>query len=171
MAANIGAFHLPLYKEIPTVGLYLEQTTKYINECLAPLGCIEVTASMVSNYVKKGYVSRPVKKQYDADQIGSLIFIVIAKQVLSMENIAKLFEIQRSAYSTQTAYDYFCRELERLIRLTFGLESDISDLDPGAPEEKKMLRSLTIAVAHMIYLSHCFELLSEPAPQEEEPEA
>ena len=51
MDSNIEHFHLPTYREIPTMGLYLEQTVKYINECLHPLGCIEITSSMVSNYI------------------------------------------------------------------------------------------------------------------------
>lgn len=167
MSAEISAFRLPGYQEIPNVGLYLEQTVKYINECLKPLGCVEVTSSMVSNYVKKGYVSRPVKKQYDADQIASLIFIVIAKQVLSMENIAKLLEMQRDDYSTRDAYDYFGRELEGMLRQTFGLEATVKELDSGAPAEKKILRSVLVAVTHVIYLSHCFESLGEKTEAQE----
>lgn len=46
-------YRMPRYKEIPNVGLYLEQTVKYINECLAPIE-ISITPSMLSNYVKKG---------------------------------------------------------------------------------------------------------------------
>lgn len=60
-------YRMPRYKEIPNVGLYLEQTVKYINECLAPIE-ISITPSMLSNYVKKGYIDRPIKKQYYADQ-------------------------------------------------------------------------------------------------------
>ena len=62
-------YRMPRYKEIPNVGLYLEQTVKYINECLAPIE-ISITPSMLSNYVKKGYIDRPIKKQYYADQIA-----------------------------------------------------------------------------------------------------
>ena len=82
-------YRMPRYKEIPNVGLYLEQTVKYINECLAPIE-ISITPSMLSNYVKKGYIDRPIKKQYYADQIAYAIYIVIIKQVLSMDNIASL---------------------------------------------------------------------------------
>ena len=53
-------YRMPRYKEIPNVGLYLEQTVKYINECLAPIE-ISITPSMLSNYVKKGYIDRPKK--------------------------------------------------------------------------------------------------------------
>ena len=40
-------YRMPRYKEIPNVGLYLEQTVKYINECLAPIE-ISITPSMLS---------------------------------------------------------------------------------------------------------------------------
>ena len=64
MSANtIQSFHLPPYHEIPDVGLYLDQVTRYINDSLQPLGQPPVPASMLSNYVKKGSVARPVRKQ------------------------------------------------------------------------------------------------------------
>ena len=75
MPVSIENFRLPRYREIPDVGLYLDQTVKYINPFLAPLGFPEITASMISNYVKKGYIASPVRKQYNADQIACLFFI------------------------------------------------------------------------------------------------
>ena len=42
----VEKFRLPRYSEIPSVGLYLEQTTKYINSLLSPLG-FEITGSMI----------------------------------------------------------------------------------------------------------------------------
>ena len=53
MKTAIRAFHLPRYQDLPDMGLYLEQTTQYLNHFLAPLGCMEVTSSMISNYVKR----------------------------------------------------------------------------------------------------------------------
>ena len=50
---TIENFHFPAYNEIPDVGLFLEQTGKYINEFLRPLLKTELTGSMISNYVKK----------------------------------------------------------------------------------------------------------------------
>ena len=41
---------------------------------LAPIE-ISITPSMLSNYVKKGYIDRPIKKQYYADQIAYAIYI------------------------------------------------------------------------------------------------
>ena len=48
---------------------------------------LSLTASMVSNYVKKGLVSNPVKKQYSREQISYLIYISIAKVSVSIDNI------------------------------------------------------------------------------------
>lgn len=167
MNSDIERFHLPTYHEIPTVGLYLEQTVKYINECLRPLGCIEITSSMVSNYIKKGYAPRPVKKQYDAELIAHLLFISVAKQVLSMENIAKLLERSKQQYSVEEAYDYFCREFERVLRKVFNLTDAAKEIAPDAPVEIRMLRSVVIAVSHMIYLSHCFDEFDESEEETE----
>ena len=51
MREDISGFRLPRYEQIPDVGLYLEQTVRYVNPFLAPLGEVELTASLASNYV------------------------------------------------------------------------------------------------------------------------
>ena len=167
MPACIEQFRMPRYREIPDVGLYLDQTVKYVNRYLAPLGCMEITSSMVSNYVKKGYISNPVRKQYSADQIAYLFFISVAKSALSMENIAHLFEMQKKMYNSEIAYDFFCEEIENMLQYTFGLKDHLDDV--GTPEDrsetKTMLRSTIIAVTHIIYLSSRFESMKSPQEQ------
>lgn len=157
MSADIERFHMPRYREIPNVGLYLEQVTRYINGFLAPLGCVEITASMVSNYVKKGYVSNPVKKQYYAEQIAYLFFLAVAKNALSIENIGRLFAMQKQICTPELAYDNFCQELEDTLRSTFGLENAGPPADSGEGDARQMLHSTIVAVANIIYLSHRFD--------------
>ena len=82
MSEQLKEFRLPTYKEIPSVGLYLDQVSKYINDSLAVIPECTVTNSMISNYVKKKLVPNPVKKQYGRDQIAYLIFIALSKRVL-----------------------------------------------------------------------------------------
>ena len=103
IADSLRGFRLPRYHEIPDVGLFLEQVAKYISSFLEPLGDITVTGSMISNYVKKGLVDNPVKKQYYRDQIAYLIFISMAKNVLSLEDIQLFIEIQKKTYDAKTA--------------------------------------------------------------------
>lgn len=157
----VSKHNMPRYKEIPNVGLYLEQVVKYINDVLNPLH-LSITPSMLSNYVKKGYIARPVKKQYCSEQIAYLIFIVVAKQVLSMEHISALIEMQKSTYSAEKAYNYFCEELEYTIEQTFKKTSEQVPLSEDFPYEKKALRSVVIAVSHIIYLNYCFENALRP---------
>ncbi|MBR5287867.1 MAG: DUF1836 domain-containing protein [Clostridia bacterium] len=167
MPASITAFRLPRFREIPDVGLYLDQTVKYINRYLEPLGGMEITSSMVSNYVKKGYIKNPIRKQYDAEQIAHLIAITIIKNVVSMEHCARLFDMQKKMYSVETAYNYFCCELENMLCFTFGLKDEVDAIGTSNTELKRMLRSVIIAVANIIYVQYSFEtVVIEDASQE-----
>ncbi len=145
-------FCLPHYDQIPDVGLYLEQTAKYISEYLSPLGDFALTGSMISNYVKKGLVDSPVKKQYSRDQIGYLFFIAIAKSVLSIEDIGLLIRLQKQSYPEATAYEYFRNELEDVVAYVFGQKESLDSVGTRHASTKNLLRNAIIAVAHKAYL-------------------
>lgn len=159
---TVSGFRLPRYDEIPDIGLYLEQVTQYVNGFLVPVGCAEITPSMISNYVKKGFIESPQKKQYHADQIAYLMFIAITKNVLSLENIVELFKIRKKRYTLPMAYDYFCIELENMVEFVFGKkERPEENLGLTHSEEKDFLRSVLISVSHSMYISACFTLIKE----------
>ena len=159
MIAPVQAFRLPAYEEIPEVGLYLEQTIKYINRYLAPFPEMALTASMVSNYVKKGVIPGPVKKQYGRDQIASLLFVAVAKVAMSMEDIAQMFGIQAQTYSYAVAYAYFRSELENVLHYVFGLKDSLDYVGKESTQAKTLLRNLIIAVAHKLYLEQYLSIL------------
>lgn len=150
-------FRLPRFRDVPDVGLYLEQVVAYVNGVLAPLGVPALTSSMVSNYVKQGIVPGPVKKRYGADQLAYLVFVACAKTVLSMENISLFCAMQRVTYDTATAYDYFCEQLEAAIAFVFGEADDIPETGTTASSEKTMLRYCVIALANVVYLTAAFD--------------
>ena len=156
---TIQEFHLPLYNEIPDVGLYLDQTVKYINTFFKPLPNMELTTSMVSNYVKKGLIDRPIKKCYSRDQICYLMFIMIAKTVISMENIQLLFTVQKKVYDEETAYEYLRLELENILEYVFGLKGNMDTFGITESDEKEMLRNTIITFSHKIYLELCFKVV------------
>ena len=155
----IRDFRLPRYAEIPNVGLYLEQTTKYINSYLAPLGCMELTPSMVSNYVKKGLVPNPVKKQYEARHIATLFFVAVVKNLVAVEDIILLMQMQQNSYSLDVAYDFFCDVLENALRCVFGLQDRIDELGVTHSDEKDLLFRLVYSAANSIHLHACFEAI------------
>ncbi len=154
---TIKSFRLPKYAELPNVGLYLEQTARYINGFLARLSYTEITGSMIRNYVKMGLIANPDHKQYYADQIAHLIVTSVLKNVISLENISMLFSIQKQAYAPQVAYDYFCMELENMVHFQFGIKNTMDRVGVTSSFEKKMLRSAIIAVSNIIYLNVCFQ--------------
>ena len=166
IAASIQNFRLPRYNEIPNVGLYLEQTSKYIAECLAPVQETAITSSMISNYVKKGLISNPVKKLYYRDQIAHLMFIMLAKSVVSLDNLYHFIRLQERTYPTERAYNYLCDEFENLLPYVFGIKDSIDSIGVDSTDEKLMLRNTIITIAHKIYLDKCFEALAEEADHE-----
>ena len=161
IAQSVQDFRLPRYHEIPNVGLYLEQATKYICEYLAPLQENAITGCMISNYVKKGLVSNPVKKQYNREQIAYLMFIALAKSVVSLDNLFLFIRLQRKTYPTERAYNYLCDEFENILQHIFGLKPEIDQVGIDSTDEKFMLRTTIITVANKIYLEKCFAAMAK----------
>lgn len=163
ISGSVSGFRLPRYHEIPSMGLYLEQTTKYVNQCIRPLGFEDVTSSMIRNYVKQGFVANPIQKQYSANHIAHLIALVLLKQVTQLENVSKLFRLlnDHSGYSDEVAYNYFCDELENILYFRFGLRSSIEEVGVTSTLVKEMLRSALTALSHVVYLNRCLRILSD----------
>jgi len=159
MAESVRGFRMPRYGELPDMGLYLEQTTKYVNSYLAPLGCLEITTSMVSNYVKKGVIPKPVKKQYFAEHIAYLFFVAMAKNLVAIEDICLLIAMQNRTYTLPVAYDYLCEELENILPYIFGDKDQLESLGETDSDEKNLLRSMIFSVANVVHLNACFELM------------
>ena len=157
----VAAFRLPRYNEIPNVGLYLEQATKYVCEYLAPLGEFSLTPSMISNYVKKGLIANPVKKQYGRDQIAYLFFIAVAKSVLSLDALTGFIKVQQSTYPLPKAYDYFCDEFENLLQFTFELKDTIEMSGEDNTDEKRLLFTCLVAAVQKVYLEKCLEAIAQ----------
>ena len=155
-------FRLPRYQELPTVELYLDQTTELLNEHLAILGDVKITSSMISNYVKHHLIRRPIKKRYGADQIAELFFIAVAKNVMSLNDLKAALKIQRASYATATAYDYFAEELENVLAYVFGLKANLATIGEEQSEYKHMLRNIIKAASYKIYVDRYFAAI-EPA--------
>lgn len=160
LADSVREFRLPRYVEIPNVGLYLEQATKYVCEYLAPLGEFSLTPSMISNYVKKGLIANPVKKQYGREQIAYLFFISVAKSVLSLDALTGFIRLQQQTYTLPRAYDYFCEEFENLLQFTFEVKDSIEMSGEDSTDEKRLLFTCLVAAVQKVYLEKCLEAIA-----------
>lgn len=160
MSYDIKKFKMPRYRELPKVGLYLDQVITYMNDVLSPIE-LSITASMISNYVKQGYIDNPKKKQYSEDQIAYLFFAVMAKHVMSMDNIKTLFDLQVETYSLDVAYDYFSSQLEEILEFMFREDKETLVISNDYPFGKRTLQSAIVAIAQIIYLNSCLKDITE----------
>ena len=161
IARSLQDFRLPRYQEIPDVGLYLEQATKYICRYLAPMQENALTASMVSNYVKKKLIPSPVKKQYSRDQVAYLFFIAVAKNILSLDALSGFLQLQQRTYPLEVAYDFFCQTLENLLLFQLELKDTIDLSDVDSSDEKRLLYSCIAAVVQKVYLEKCLDAIAK----------
>lgn len=103
-------FSYPKWAEIPNIDLYLDQVLLYVNQVCAPVSPDKdkvLTASMVNNYVKHGYLTKPDKKKYQRQQIARLIAITTLKSVFSIQEIAQTLNTLQTQASSDQLYDAF----------------------------------------------------------------
>ena len=100
----------PKWEDIPNIDLYLDQVLLYVNQVCAPISPDKdkgLTASMVNNYVKHGYLTKPDKKKYQRKQIARLIAITTLKSVFSIQEIAQTLNTLQTQASSDQLYDAF----------------------------------------------------------------
>ena len=163
----IRHFRLPTYEEITDVGLYLDQTTRYINEYMFPLSeDMAITSSMISNYVKRGLVTSPVHKQYSRDQIAVLICITMVKTILSLDNIYLLIHSDVEFNAPKDLYNLFRDDLNASLQEVFGNSEGVVRTNTLETDSMLLIHNLTIAIAYKIYIDVCCTAISKQMPME-----
>ena len=108
----LNDFRLPLWEEIPDLGLYMDQIlvllTQYL-DYLPPEIKEEkvITASTVNNYVRIKAMPEPVKKKYYRVHIAYLIMICTLKQSLSISTLQKLIPMGISESEVKEIYSSY----------------------------------------------------------------
>ena len=116
-------FSYPKWEEIPSINLYLDQVLLYVNQICPPVSPDKekgLTASMVNNYVKHGYISKPEKKKYQRKQIARLIAITTLKSVFSIQEIAQTLNTLHTGTNSEELYNAFVDYMNK-------------DIDPANP--------------------------------------
>lgn len=108
-------FSMPGWKEIPDLGLNMDQVITFTQRTYAPLygddAARLLTGSMVNNYVKAGLIARPVGKKYGREQLAAILMIVQLKGVLSMDMIRVLL-----SGNIEACYAGFCEKQKCALR-------------------------------------------------------
>ncbi|AEF25215.1 DUF1836 domain-containing protein [Streptococcus parauberis] len=101
---------LPKWEQLPDLDLYLDQLLLYTNKTTnfgSPAIQKEVTASMINNYVKHGYLAKPIKKKYEKQQVARLIAVTILKNAFPIQAIAQVLSQLQEKSNSQVLYDTF----------------------------------------------------------------
>ncbi|MCR5794861.1 MAG: DUF1836 domain-containing protein [Solobacterium sp.] len=146
-------FYLPSYQEIPDVGLYLEQVAKFINSYLQGYEELYVTPSMISNYAKQKLIERVRKKTYTRDQIAALIFINLAKNVISIEHTAMFLHSMHEPEQFRAAYEQFRILLPEALKMLHVGSGPVTSDNTAEP----LLQRISEAIAYKMYLETCFD--------------
>lgn len=142
-----SGFQMPEWREIPDLGLYMDQVLYYVQRVYEPLygEAAEnlLTSSMVNNYVKNGLLPRPTGKKYGREQLAAILMLVQLKGVLSMDMIGVLL----NGEPAESLYAAFC-EKQRAAMQAFQVQ------DP-----------LTAAAQAAMYALSCEQQLHMRAPE------
>ena len=141
-------FTLPTYREIPDVGLYLDQVVKYVNSWLTDFPDMNVTASMLTNYVKLKIVTKSGKKTYSRRQIAAFLYIAMSKTVLSMDNIRTTLEM-----NDEDRFEAFYAKFRDDM---LGVLEALSRESENVKRDGSMLGNICIAIGHKMYLERYF---------------
>lgn len=105
-------FRLPTWKEIPDIGLYMEQVIILLKgylDYLPPELKDEqiVTAATINNYVRTKIMPEPIKKKYYRIHIAYLVMICTLKQSLPIAMIQKIIPMNLSSEEVNSIYDQY----------------------------------------------------------------
>ncbi len=146
------SFRCPRYDQIPDMELYLDQVLSYLNSTLSPVAGEKCTGAMISNYVKNRTMPSPVRKKYTRDHMAYLIVTTLLKQVFTLQQIARFFEIQRETYPLPVAYDYFCTEYENAVRAAFEFTGEaMPRVETKKTEQTILVRAVVLAAVNRVY--------------------
>ena len=161
MNTEIENFHLPRWSELPSIDLYIDQLVSLLEQYLS--GYISsdnekddkiITKTMINNYVKHGVLKAPVNKKYNREHMATLFVIFTLKQVYSISDIKKLISFGIKTSPIELAYDRFCSELEKAIRIVFAEKHYIKS--NKLTHEQYILRNVVQSFANKLFVQKSF---------------
>ncbi len=121
---TLSSFTTENWSQFPGIDLYMDQVVTYLERLLKLFDTDAsgkvITSSMVNNYVKEGYLKRPVNKKYDRVHLVTLYIMSMLKPILPIPLIAGSL----SNLTDEQKYQNFFEELSKLQDEAF---TDISD--------------------------------------------
>jgi hypothetical protein len=108
---------LPLWKELPSIELHLDQLLQLTNNYLKPITGEEITKTMMHNYFKAEIIVRPTKKHYQKIQLAGALIVGLLKSIFTLNEIQTGFQQVLVNTNPETGYNNFVRIFNQQIKL------------------------------------------------------
>jgi hypothetical protein len=168
---------------LPDIGLYMDQVQTLIDRQLGLYRHDDqdrlLTPAMINNYIKDGLIPRAEAKKYNPTHLALLIMIAPLKQVLSIQNLNRLFKPFRDATRVAALYERFRAVQQKALheaaaqarqaaeRLQPPGQSDSGETAPGDGQESSMRQiALELAIqarARILIAERILTMLDQPA--------
>ena len=95
---------LPEWDELPDFGLYMDQLVTYVARTFPGIsGRLDLTSSMINNYVKAGLIDKPTGKKYSREALAQLLMISLMKVSTPLDVMNKILHPE-SGIETKEMY-------------------------------------------------------------------
>ena len=117
----VEEYHFPRWEQLPALELYMDQVLVLINQYLGIFNIVSsgetlITAAMINNYVKQGFMPPPQKKRYTRVHLAYLLMICTLKQTLNISTIQGLIPTGVSEDELSQIYNSFAHNQEKALK-------------------------------------------------------
>ncbi|KGH54488.1 DUF1836 domain-containing protein [Oenococcus oeni] len=120
---------LPLWNELPTFDIYLDQLLDITNDYVSPVTGELLTKTMMHNYTKAQVIVRPKNKRYSRIHLAGAIIVSLLKSVFSLDAIKKGFQIELNHGPPEDVYNRFIEMFNQV-----SSQNDLSEALNKLPE-------------------------------------
>lgn len=185
-AEEVGKIKYVDSSKIPSIDLYMDQITTFMEEQLTPTKRYAddkiLTKTMINNYAKNELIPPPIKKKYCKEHILLLTFIYYYKNLLSINDIQKLlspliekyYQNDDSELNMADLYDeifkmcdgkrdYFMESINRNLNIAEGTFENVPEEDKDYLQLFSFISILSQDVyAKLLVIEKLLDTLPEP---------
>ena len=126
--AQLQGCRLPEWEELPDFGLYMDQLVTYVARTFPGIsGRLDLTPSMINNYVKVGLIEKPTGKQYSRDALAQLLMVSMMKVSTPLDVMNKILHPEHGT-GTEDMYRAFV-VTQRRVKNEIIAKGEIPELD------------------------------------------
>ena len=102
------------WEQLPDFGLYMDQLVTYVARTFPGIsGRLDLTSSMINNYVKAGLIDKPTGKKYSREALAQLLMISLMKVSTPLDVMNKILHPE-SGTETKEMYSSFVATQRRV---------------------------------------------------------